>query len=182
MVTFVIDSWGVEEKSTYTLNCVDHYNLDQQGCKKLKIYSLCSIFINYFFVISAKAWHAIRCPLARCTTDFGTLLARKLVMLEKRITFINRTLPANSNMVHLKANPPPSHYRAYLVRLWQDNPGGNWRASAQSAQTGEKILFADLTKLVAFLYAQTDVDQPTPPESASFSVPTPEPRSDENRC
>jgi hypothetical protein len=46
-------------------------------------------------------------------------------------------------------------YIAYLVRLWQDNQQGPWRASAQSVQTGEKVLFASPAELFAFLEGQT---------------------------
>jgi hypothetical protein len=49
---------------------------------------------------------------------------------------------------------PPS-YVAYLVRLWQDGQAGQWRASAQSAQTGERTLFASLSELFVFLESQT---------------------------
>ena len=44
---------------------------------------------------------------------------------------------------------------AYLVRFWQDYPNDNWRASAQSAQRGETVRFADLEQLFAFLRAHT---------------------------
>ena len=47
------------------------------------------------------------------------------------------------------------NYTAYLVRLWQDHPQGPWRASAQSVQTGERVLFASLAELFAFLEGQT---------------------------
>ena len=46
-------------------------------------------------------------------------------------------------------------YVAYLVRLWQDGQAGQWRASAQSAQTGERTLFASLSELFVFLESQT---------------------------
>jgi hypothetical protein len=46
-------------------------------------------------------------------------------------------------------------YAAYLVRLWQDGQAGQWRASAQSVQTGEKTLFASLSELFMFLESQT---------------------------
>jgi hypothetical protein len=48
-----------------------------------------------------------------------------------------------------------SSYAAYLVRLWQDGQAGQWRASAQSAQTGERTLFASLAELFIFLESQT---------------------------
>jgi hypothetical protein len=54
----------------------------------------------------------------------------------------------------------PASYAAYLVRLWQDGQAGQWRASAQSAQTGEKTLFASLAELFVFLESQT-VAHPT---------------------
>lgn len=47
-------------------------------------------------------------------------------------------------------------YCAYLVRLWQDSPTSAWRASAQSAQTGTTVRFADLEELFVFLQMQTD--------------------------
>ena len=49
----------------------------------------------------------------------------------------------------------PTNYTAYLVRLWQDSGQGPWRASAQSVQTGERVLFASLAELFAFLEGQT---------------------------
>lgn len=50
---------------------------------------------------------------------------------------------------------PPDNYAAYLVRLWQDSAGEPWRASAQSAHTGETVRFASLVELCTFLEAQT---------------------------
>lgn len=46
-------------------------------------------------------------------------------------------------------------YHSYLVRLWQDESQGAWRALVQSVQSGETIHFADLESLFAFLRAQT---------------------------
>ena len=51
----------------------------------------------------------------------------------------------------------------YLVRLWQDNSNGDWRASAQSVQGGETTRFADLEQLFVFLRRQTT--KPPPDES-----------------
>jgi hypothetical protein len=47
-----------------------------------------------------------------------------------------------------------------LPRLWQASSNGKavWRASLESAQTGERHGFADLASLVAFLEAQTGDD------------------------
>ena len=51
---------------------------------------------------------------------------------------------------------PPTSY-AYLLRLWQASSAGTrvWRASLVNVQTGERIGFADLARLVAFLESQT---------------------------
>ena len=57
--------------------------------------------------------------------------------------------------------PDESHdYYSFLLRLWQTRSGGNvvWRASLESAQTGERCGFADLASLFAFLEEQTDGD------------------------
>jgi hypothetical protein len=44
-----------------------------------------------------------------------------------------------------------SAYHSYLVRLWQSNEQGAWRASAQCVQSGNTVLFADIDQLLAFL-------------------------------
>lgn len=49
----------------------------------------------------------------------------------------------------------PPHYTAYLVRIWQESAHAPWRASAQSASSGEKIMFANLEDLFTFLRDQT---------------------------
>jgi hypothetical protein len=49
---------------------------------------------------------------------------------------------------------PVGHYRSYLVRFWQSNEEGCWRASAQSVQTGGTMLFGDVASLLAFLQAE----------------------------
>jgi hypothetical protein len=58
-------------------------------------------------------------------------------------------------------------YQSYLLRLWQvenheEAPGADeaiWRASLESARTGEKRVFAGLDDLLDFLREQTG----TPP-------------------
>ena len=54
----------------------------------------------------------------------------------------------------------PHDYYSFLLRLWQIRSGGKvvWRASLESAQTGERCGFADLASLIAFLNEQTDAD------------------------
>jgi len=48
---------------------------------------------------------------------------------------------------------PRRDYRAYLLRLWQVQGEGQttWRAALESAQTGERVGFASLGELFAFL-------------------------------
>ena len=45
-------------------------------------------------------------------------------------------------------------YRSYLVRFWQSNEQGCWRASAQCVQTGNTVLFGEIAQLLAFLEAE----------------------------
>ena len=51
----------------------------------------------------------------------------------------------------------PQEYLSYLLRLWRTSSHGHavWRASLESAQTGERRGFADLASLLAFLEQQT---------------------------
>ena len=45
-------------------------------------------------------------------------------------------------------------YQSYMIRLWQDDLQTEWRASAQSVQTGEVIRFSNLDGLFEFLQSQ----------------------------
>ena len=47
-------------------------------------------------------------------------------------------------------------YRSYLVRFWQSNEQGRWRASAQCVQTGNTVLFGSVERLLAFLSMEID--------------------------
>lgn len=49
---------------------------------------------------------------------------------------------------------PRSAYRSYLVRFWQSNEEGHWRASAQCVQSGHTVLFGDIERLLAFLQSE----------------------------
>jgi hypothetical protein len=51
----------------------------------------------------------------------------------------------------------PQEYQSYLLRLWRSSSRGKptWRASLESAQSGERRGFADLASLFAFLEQQT---------------------------
>ena len=53
-------------------------------------------------------------------------------------------------------------YLAYLLRLWQTQDKGEigWRASLENAHTGEKLAFAHLDELVAFLRERTGLAPP----------------------
>jgi hypothetical protein len=53
---------------------------------------------------------------------------------------------------------PKPAYQSYLLRLWRTSSHGKhvWRASLESAQTGERRSFADLVSLFTFLEEQTD--------------------------
>ena len=48
-------------------------------------------------------------------------------------------------------------YISYLLRLWQTQEKGEsaWRASLESAHTGERLGFASLAELYAFLEQET---------------------------
>jgi len=47
-------------------------------------------------------------------------------------------------------------YQSYLLRLWltADEKGSVWRASLEDPHTGERLTFATLERLVAFLEDQ----------------------------
>jgi hypothetical protein len=47
--------------------------------------------------------------------------------------------------------PSAADYHAGLLRLWRDQHGGVWRASLQDAESGERLGFADLERLFAYL-------------------------------
>ena len=48
------------------------------------------------------------------------------------------------------------HYQSYLLRLWltADEKGSVWRASLEDPHTGERLTFATLERLFAFLEDQ----------------------------
>ena len=63
------------------------------------------------------------------------------------------------------------HYLSYLLRLWRERATlpAVWRASLENPQTGERLGFADIMQLFAFLEKQvadeTTHEMPDPPES-----------------
>lgn len=59
----------------------------------------------------------------------------------------------------------PPAYLSYLLRLWQSGHKGKavWRASLESPMTGERLGFASLKELFAFLETQAEeAEQPSP--------------------
>jgi hypothetical protein len=50
-------------------------------------------------------------------------------------------------------SPRPHHYRSYLLRFWQDGgePASAWRFSLEDPHTGERLGFADVNQVLAFL-------------------------------
>lgn len=61
-------------------------------------------------------------------------------------------------MTTLKTSGPTAKkYRSYLLRLWRaESPDQSWRASLEDAHTGERIGFAGLEELFAFLMEQAE--------------------------
>jgi hypothetical protein len=62
-------------------------------------------------------------------------------------------------MIHDTPNDTPERrdYLSYLLRLWRvGKEEAVWRASLESPHTGERIGFASLDALFAFLREQTD--------------------------
>lgn len=54
-------------------------------------------------------------------------------------------------------------YHAYLLRLWCEGEGGDWRAMLEDPHTGERRGFPDIGALIAYLVAQTSADRPHQP-------------------
>jgi hypothetical protein len=54
----------------------------------------------------------------------------------------------------------PSRYLAYLLRLWcpDHSQSASWRASLEDPHTGERIGFANLEELFAFLMEEVEGD------------------------
>ena len=53
-------------------------------------------------------------------------------------------------------------YLVYVLRLWRDGQETPWRAALECARTGERLPFADLPALFAFLAAETQAVQAVP--------------------
>jgi hypothetical protein len=76
---------------------------------------------------------------------------------------------ATENLVTERQRP----YVAYLLRLWQvqEKEKTGWRASLEHAHTGEKLAFAHVDELVAFL--REHIGLATPAESLVKDKGTP---------
>lgn len=61
----------------------------------------------------------------------------------------------------------PTKYRAYLLRLWQSNADSRgptiWSASLEDPHTGERIGFATLDHLFAYILQQTEISSHNTP-------------------
>ncbi len=57
----------------------------------------------------------------------------------------------------MSAHPNNQPYHAYLLRLWSSEEQGKvvWRASLENPGTGERLGFASLERVFAFLQDQT---------------------------
>jgi hypothetical protein len=47
------------------------------------------------------------------------------------------------------------NYRAYLLRLWRESQHDPWRATLEDPHTGERLGFAGMDRLIAYLRRQT---------------------------
>jgi hypothetical protein len=47
-------------------------------------------------------------------------------------------------------------YRSYILRLWQEQEGGEWRSSVQDTLTKDCQAFANLSELFAYLIQETE--------------------------
>lgn len=60
-----------------------------------------------------------------------------------------------------KQGRQPDTYLSYVLRLWYvERQGmGTWRASLQSARSGQRVAFAGLEELCDFLQRETRIDR-----------------------
>lgn len=48
------------------------------------------------------------------------------------------------------------NYQSFILRIWQEQPGGDWRSTLTDTRTQECTAFATLTELFAFLMQTTE--------------------------
>jgi hypothetical protein len=69
----------------------------------------------------------------------------------------------SDDVTHERKGPgEPAGHVSYLLRLWRERSSAStwWRASLQDPHSGERIGFAHLDEMVAFLREQTGPVQP----------------------
>ncbi len=52
-----------------------------------------------------------------------------------------------------KQNAPDNAYNSWVLRMWQEESQGTWRASLKDVRDGRQTNFSSFTSLVAFLEA-----------------------------
>ncbi len=58
------------------------------------------------------------------------------------------------------SRPDTDQYRSYLLRLWRSETSDkSWRASLEDSHTGQRIGFATLEQMFAFLMEQVEGDE-----------------------
>lgn len=60
-------------------------------------------------------------------------------------------------------------YRSYILRLWQEQEGGEWRSSIQDTLTKDCQAFGNLSELFAFLIQETERRKGASAASLDFS-------------
>ncbi|HSD85444.1 MAG TPA: hypothetical protein VLG46_16395 [Anaerolineae bacterium] len=68
---------------------------------------------------------------------------------------------------------PQSRQFSYVLRVWREDATTPWRASMQSAATGERTYFAALEEVCGFLHALVGTAPPAPRSSATDGTPSP---------
>ena len=74
-------------------------------------------------------------------------------------------------MVTIQGGYTGGVYRSYLVRFWQSNEQGSWRASAQCVQTGNTVLFGSVERLLAFLQTEIGATPATAADNSRSPAP-----------
>jgi len=63
-----------------------------------------------------------------------------------------------------KEEEKETHYQAYMLRLWRESADMPWRATLQDPHSQEKVGFASVEQLLAYIRTQTR-ERPSPPPS-----------------
>lgn len=65
-------------------------------------------------------------------------------------------------------------YQSYILRIWQEHPGGDWRSTLTDTRTQECSAFATMSELFAFLIQATEKHNVFP-TSIQMEPPNPTP-------